>query len=293
MEVPLRECLATAMWKANQALGLRVDIVKMIQLVLNELFLKTDSVEQEESITVPTTTMALSNSLRASSFFAPRLADMSTPDDRILLANETAWENHQLAEARRARAFEIEHHKTKAELEAMTDEEYLHSRYYDANDKQGKHHLRNMIASGMQSAKCNSGNWFMDACNKEMLGAGVRLVMEIPVDKTGKILSHDLQRVKGAAHALDGYVSKTPRPDTVKECWVTSAKTTLKERWNQDVWMIPHCAKLVYLTRDVPDPTTVESIGRHGGVVVYPHAPVGVYTWSFAEVIRRMKEFQQ
>lgn len=61
MEVPLRECLATAMWKANQALGLRVDIVKMIQLVLNELFLKTDSVEQEESITVPTTTMALSN----------------------------------------------------------------------------------------------------------------------------------------------------------------------------------------------------------------------------------------
>ena len=34
----LRVCIATAMWKANRNLGLRVDIVKMIQLVLNELF---------------------------------------------------------------------------------------------------------------------------------------------------------------------------------------------------------------------------------------------------------------
>lgn len=37
----LRECLATAMWNANRDLGLRVDIVKMIQLVLNELFTKS------------------------------------------------------------------------------------------------------------------------------------------------------------------------------------------------------------------------------------------------------------
>jgi hypothetical protein len=217
---------------------------------------------------------------------------MTTPDDRILTMTETAWKQGLLKEAARARVWQIENHKTKSELEAMTDEEYMHY-YYDPEDKQGKHHLRNMVASGMQSAKCNSGKWFMDACNKVMRDEGVLLVTEIPVDKKGKILSHDLQRVKGAAHALDGYVSHTVRPDTVKECLVTSAKTTLKERWNQDVWMIPHCTKLVYLTRDVPDATTVESIGRHGGVVVYPHAPITEYTWSFAEAIRRMKDFQQ
>lgn len=34
----LRESLAAAMWEANRDLGLRVDIVRMIQLVLNELF---------------------------------------------------------------------------------------------------------------------------------------------------------------------------------------------------------------------------------------------------------------
>jgi hypothetical protein len=218
---------------------------------------------------------------------------MATPDDRILLSNETAWKQHQLAAARRAREFEIKHHKTKAELEAMTDEEYLHSRYYDPDDKKGENHLRNMVASEMQSAKSCSGKWFMDACNKEMRDESIRLVTEVPVDKTGKILSHVLQRVKGAAHALDAYVSPSVKPDSIKDSWVTSAKTTLKERWNQDIWVIPHCKKLVFLTRDVPDSTTVDSIGRHGGIVVYPNAPITPNTLSFTEVIRRMKMFQE
>jgi hypothetical protein len=43
MEVALRECIATAMWKANVNMGLRVSIVPLIQRVLMELFMKTDS----------------------------------------------------------------------------------------------------------------------------------------------------------------------------------------------------------------------------------------------------------
>lgn len=38
MEVALRECIATAMWKANVNMGLRVSIVPLIQKVLMELF---------------------------------------------------------------------------------------------------------------------------------------------------------------------------------------------------------------------------------------------------------------
>ena len=38
MEVALRECIATAMWKANVNTGLRVSIVPLIQKVLMELF---------------------------------------------------------------------------------------------------------------------------------------------------------------------------------------------------------------------------------------------------------------
>ncbi len=38
MDVALRECIATAMWKANVNMGLRVSIVPLIQRVLMELF---------------------------------------------------------------------------------------------------------------------------------------------------------------------------------------------------------------------------------------------------------------
>ena len=43
MEVALRECIATALWNANVKTGLRVEIVPLIQKVLMELFMKTDS----------------------------------------------------------------------------------------------------------------------------------------------------------------------------------------------------------------------------------------------------------
>jgi len=38
METALRECIGTAMWKANVNTGLRVEIVPLIQRVLMELF---------------------------------------------------------------------------------------------------------------------------------------------------------------------------------------------------------------------------------------------------------------
>ena len=53
MEVALRECIATAMWKANVNTGLRVSIVPLIQKVLMELFRKTDSVGQRETMVPP------------------------------------------------------------------------------------------------------------------------------------------------------------------------------------------------------------------------------------------------
>ena len=59
MEVPLRECIATAMWKANVNTGLRVSIVPLIQGVMMELFrkgpdpLKRDSDGPWETVLVP------------------------------------------------------------------------------------------------------------------------------------------------------------------------------------------------------------------------------------------------
>jgi hypothetical protein len=38
MEVALRECIAVAVWKATSTLHFRIDRVRFIQLLLNELF---------------------------------------------------------------------------------------------------------------------------------------------------------------------------------------------------------------------------------------------------------------
>ena len=290
MEVALRECIATAMWKANINTGLRVSIVPLIQKVLMELFRKTDLFESEEAIVLPTTaTMALSTSdSRAAAFFAPRAAAMTTPDERILHATEAAWESHQLAAAARARAFEIEHHKTKAELEAMTAEEYLRDRYYDPEDKQGKHHWRNLVGSEMNSAKSKSGSSFEEAVMMLADENDVAITGQVHIDETGKICS------KKSRHRIDGYISAADAPPaTLRDCYVVSKKTTLKERWNQDIWCIPHCKKLVFITREIPNADTIASIGHHGAVIVYPHAPITAHAWSYAEFLRRMKDFQQ
>jgi hypothetical protein len=60
MEVALRECIATALWKANRDLRFRVDRVRLIQKVLDELFrkgpdpLKRDSDGPWETVLLPT-----------------------------------------------------------------------------------------------------------------------------------------------------------------------------------------------------------------------------------------------
>jgi hypothetical protein len=62
MEVALRECIATALWRANRDLRFRVDRVRLIQKVLDELFrkgpdpLKKDSDGPYETVLVPIST---------------------------------------------------------------------------------------------------------------------------------------------------------------------------------------------------------------------------------------------
>jgi len=88
MEVALRECIATAMWKANVNTGLRVSIVPLIQNVLMELFRKTDLFEPEESIVVPTTaTMALSNASILASYAAFKSAQHAAHIARLRAAH--------------------------------------------------------------------------------------------------------------------------------------------------------------------------------------------------------------
>ena len=212
---------------------------------------------------------------------------MDNPDEFILHATEEAWFEKQLKDAHRAKQWELDHHKTYEELAAMNDEEYLASRWYDLDDKKGVHHLRNMVASAMQSAKSLSGTSFEQAIMNLAEDHDVGIVGQVHINENGDI------KTKKSRHRIDGYVSATENPTNLKDCYVLSKKTTLRERWNQDIWCAPLCKGLVFLTRETPNSSTIGSIKEHKAIVVYPNAPVTANTWSYAEFLRAMKDFQK
>lgn len=213
----------------------------------------------------------------------------SSVDDEILHATEDYWMRKQLEGAERCKKFELDHWMTREELEAMPVEDYLTKRYYDADDKRGKEHWRNMIASIMQSDKSTAGSSFEAAIMDLAERNGVDITGQVTVDESGV----PCRRRDGGVHKIDGYISREARPANMRDCYILSKKTTLRERWTQDAWCVPICKKVLLLTRETPNPSTLETIRRLGVIVVYPHAPITEYSWSYDEFLRRMKVFQE
>lgn len=207
-------------------------------------------------------------------------------DDKILSATEDAWKQKLLIGAERARQWEIDHWTTLESLKSMSTEEYLDARFFSPTDKKGTQYLRNMILSEMQSVKTISGSSFEKAIMDIVEEEGVSMCGQVHIDKDGNICS------KKSVHRIDGYISAENSPTSIRNCYAISKKTTLRERWNQDIWQVSLCKKLLFLTRETPNESTVNSIREHGAIVVYPHATVTDCTWSFAEFVRQMKLFQ-
>jgi len=210
-------------------------------------------------------------------------------DDELLHATEDFWRQKQLEGAARCKKFELDHYMSREALEAMPLETYLTSRFYEAEDKKGKDHFRNMIASIMQSDKSTAGSSFEEAIMQVAERHGVDITGQVYINAEGV----PCLRKDGGVHKIDGYVANEARPASMRTCYIISKKTTLRERWNQDVWCVPLCMKLIIITRETPNPSTLASIQHHGAIVVYPHAPITDHTWSFAEFLRRMKAFQE
>lgn len=230
----------------------------------------------------------LHNTLGAGGGHTAAAGPGSSVDDEILHATEDYWMRKQMEGAERCKKFELDHWMRREELEAMTVEDYLINRYYDADDKKGKEHWRNMIASIMQSDKSTAGSSFeaaiMDLAEKN----GVEITGQVTVNEKGV----PCRKRDGGVHKIDGYISREARPADMRDCYIISKKTTLRERWNQDVWCVPICKKVLLLTREVPNPSTLDSIRLHKVIVVYPHAPITDYSWSYQEFFRKMKMFQ-
>lgn len=226
-------------------------------------------------------------------FFKAPVIKMTSYDQRILHATEDQWTDHLRSAAVRAQRFELEHWQTREYITSLTPEQYLHERYFDPTDKKGLHHWRNLVASEMNSSKSKAGSSFENAIEAMAEESGVDIASQVWVDESGHIHTKKKSKDHHSVHKIDGYISAEDRPESVKCCYVVSNKTTLRERWNQDVWCVPLCKKLIILTREIPNHSTLQSIHNHGIIVVYPSAPTTEWSWSYDEFFRRMKAFQE
>jgi hypothetical protein len=212
---------------------------------------------------------------------------MENPDVYIRESREAGWKRKQVKNAERAKKWELEHWLSYDKIASMTSEEYLEQRWYSESDKQGKRYLRNMVASIMQSDKTTAGKSFETAAMELIEYNNIAVVGQVHIDDQGDI------HAKKSCHRIDGYISSTDRPTNIKDCYVLSKKTTLRERWNQDIWCVPLCKGLVILTLETPTDSTIESIKKHNAIVVFPNAEITETTWSYKEFLTRMKLFQQ
>jgi len=210
-------------------------------------------------------------------------------DEAVLHATEDLWREKQLKNAARAKAWEEANWMSREALQAMSVEEYAERRFYNPEDKKGRTHLRNMVASTMQSDKSTAGKTFEDALLAQAAELGLNMKGQTHVNAETK----PVKKRKDAVHTIDGYIAAEPQPNTMKDCYVISKKTTLRERWNQDVWCVPYCKKVLILTRETPNQSTLASMQRHGVVCIYPNAAVTDSTWSYDEFFARMKRFQE
>lgn len=212
---------------------------------------------------------------------------MEDPDKYVKEVSEEMWRIHLRDEAERAKQWELDNYKTIEELKAMSGEEYLNIRYYARDDKHGLRYMRNMVASGMQSAKSKTGKSLETAVNALFNDRGIVVTDQPNINAQG-----DIQKSK-SVHRADCCIASSGTPTSIRDTYVISKKNTLRERWNQDLWCIPLCKQLIILTRETPNASTIASIGAHGAVVVYPNAPITGATWSYSEFLRRMKDFQK
>lgn len=218
-------------------------------------------------------------------------------DDRILHSGEIMWNAHKLESAEKMRQVLLETILTRSreEIATMSVQQFHDEFYSSEGDKHGERHIRNRVASEMNSAKSKTGTAFEKAIMDAAKESGVLIHGQVYVGvKTGNVYKkkRDAAGIE-SVKKIDGLVSNEKEPHSTKDGIVLSKKTTLKDRVSQDYWCAPFCRQLIVMTIKTPNPSELDSLKDHGVIVVYPHAPLTEHTWSYAEFVRRMKAFQQ
>ena len=194
------------------------------------------------------------------------------------------WKELQEKEVQRAYQTLIELLRTP-----LTIDEFRKVWYSENDDKKGIKHVANMCMSMFQARKSIAGNSFEKAIEKIHLENGIVVYNQSWVDDDGEIYK---KKPSKSVHKHDCLIP-FGTSNNIKDMIVISKKTTLRERFREDLDSNKKCKCVIFLTRETPSNGAVQTITGYNCILVYPNAELTEHTWSYDQYILRMKHFQQ
>lgn len=204
-------------------------------------------------------------------------------------ATEDLWKEFKLKELLRAKKI-IDKLITSYIEEGKTLEAFEKIWYSQTEDKKGENHIYNLAMSCSQSRKPFAGNSFEKSIKQLHLQNNIKTFDQIWVDKDGVV--YDKKPKDKSVHKHDCLIPTTKDVKSISDMFVISKKTTLRERFRQDLDSVGKCKNVIFLTRETPTKSQIETICGYKCIIVYPYAENTEQTWSYEEYVSRMKKFQ-
>jgi hypothetical protein len=203
-------------------------------------------------------------------------------DDYVL--ESLQWDAYKKKECERAYNFCVQTlHIT------MTEDEFSSIWYSEDSDKSGKSHLANMCMSIFQSRKSVVGKHFEDLINLKHKELNILYYQQVWIDSDGTLCT---KKPTKSCHKIDCLIPPNSTTMTINDMYLISKKTTLRERYRQDLDFVGKCKGVIFLTKEIPDKTKIQTILGYGCIVVYPHAPDTEKVWSYEKYFSEIKKFQ-
>jgi len=205
-------------------------------------------------------------------------------DAFIASDTEQAWIEQQEGETVRA-------HETLCRLmgSQISLENFKKVWYSQFSDKQGKDYIYNLCMSISQARKVRAGNGFENTIKKIHDKNGINALYQTWVDNEGNI--HE-KKPSVSVHKHDSLI-RHKEATNIQDMIVLSIKTTLRERFREDLDSVSKCKKVIFLTREQPTQGHLDVLKGYNCVVVFPNAPLTEHTWSYDDYALRMKYFQE
>ena len=206
-------------------------------------------------------------------------------DSLIITSMKDEWTQQKKDECKRAYDTCVRLLKTP-----ISYDEFITVWYDESEDKKGVAHIANMCMSIFQSRKANAGNGLERTIENIHKEKGIHALYQKWVDSDGNI--YDKKPKKAGAHKMDALIPTNKESNNTSDMYVVSMKTTLRERFRQDLDGCPKCKKVIFLTRETLLRSQIDMISGYNCIVVYPFAENTEHTWSFDKYFSEIKSLQ-